>query len=311
MSNPFPFTLDNKRYHTWNYHMRETFGGKVMKIPLDAGFTCPNIDGSKGRGGCIYCSAAGSGDFAGDSSLAITDQFYAMRKRMSSKWPDAQCMAYYQAHTNTYTTVDKLCAVIEPVLALPEVVGVAIATRADCLPEEIMDYLGALSERTWLLVELGLQTIHDRTAEIINRCHTYADFLQGYRKLTGRGIRVCVHLINGLPGETAEMMRETAYQVGQLQPHSVKIHMLHLLKGTKAAALYAQNNLPLLTREAYVSIVCDQLELLPPEIVLQRLTGDGKAEDMIAPLWTQKKTIVLNEIDKLLVRRESWQGKGL
>lgn len=309
--NSFPYSLDNKRYHTQNYALRREFGRKVMKIPLDAGFTCPNIDGTKGRGGCIYCSSAGSGDFAGDNTRDTAAQFREVRARIGGKWPGADYIAYFQAHTNTYAPVSVLRERFEPLLALPEVVGIAVATRADCLSREAIAYLRELADRTWLEVELGLQTAHDDTAHKINRCHSWEEFLGGYRLLREAGLRVAVHLINGLPGETRDRMLETARRVGELRPHSVKIHMLHVLRGTEAAEWYLRGELPLLTREQYVATVCDQLELLPPEIVIQRLTGDGKAEDLIAPLWTRKKTIVLNEIDRELVRRDSFQGRRL
>lgn len=308
MDNPFPHTLDNKRYHTWNYHMHRSFGGKVMKIPLDGGFTCPNIDGRRGWGGCIYCSAAGSGDFAGDAGLDIPTQFGQVRARVGGKWPGAAYIAYFQAHTNTYGSVAQLRARFEPALDIPGVVGIAVATRADCLPPEVVAYLRDLSRRTWLLVELGLQSVHDRTALRINRCHSCAEFVEGYRRLREADVRVCVHLINGLPGEDRAMMLETAEQVGTLHPHSVKLHMLHVLRGTAAARLYEAGQLPLLTREEYVGIVCDQLERLPAETVIQRLTGDGKAADLLAPLWTCRKVEVLNEIDKEMARRGTIQG---
>lgn len=306
--NPFPYTLDNKRYHTWNYHMRGTFGRKVMKISLDAGFTCPNIDGTRGRGGCVYCSPAGSGDFAGDAAIDTAAQFDQVRMRIGGKWPGAAYIAYFQAHTNTYAPPAALRRRFEPVLALDDVVGIAIATRADCLPDAVVDYLGALSRRTWLLVELGLQSVHDGTARRINRCHSYAEFLEGYTKLRKAGLRVCVHLINGLPGEDRAMMLESARQVGKLRPHSVKLHMLHILRRTAAEALYARGEWPMLTREEYVRIVCEQLELFAAETVIQRLTGDGAAADLLAPLWTANKMTVLNEIDKELIRRDSFQG---
>lgn len=308
MNKPFPYSLDNKRYHTWNYHLRQTFGNKVMKLPVDAGFTCPNIDGTRGRGGCIYCSAAGSGDFAGSRRLDTAAQLAEVRERFGGKWPGAWYLAYFQAFTNTYAPVAKLRERFEPALGVPGVVGIAVATRADCLPDDVVAYLEELSRRTWLVVELGLQSVHDGTARRINRCHDYGEFLAGYRKLRDAGLQVCVHLINGLPGEDRPMMLETARQVARLRPHSVKIHMLHILRGTRAAALYEAGRLPLPDRDEYVGIVCDQLELLPAETVIQRLTGDGKSEELIAPLWTGRKTVVLNEIDKELVRRDSAQG---
>ncbi len=308
MENPFPYSDDNKRYHTWNYHLRHKFGGKVCKIPLNAGFTCPNIDGTKGFGGCIYCSSSGSGDFAGDPNHNIVRQFDEVRENMQKKWPQALYIPYFQAHTNTYAPAEILREKFEPVLARKGVVGLSIATRADALEADVLEYLEELNERVYLIVELGLQSVFDQTGERINRCHTFEEFLEGYQKLTARSIPVCVHLIDGLPGENKEMMLESARQVGLLYPHCVKIHLLHILKDTVIASQYAQGKVPILTLEAYVDIVIRQLELLPPETIIQRLTGDGGRDSLIAPLWSLKKFVVLNEIDKEMVRRNTYQG---
>ena len=307
--NPFPYAEDNKRYYTWNYYLRQTFGGKVCKIPLDGGFTCPNIDGAKGTGGCSYCSGRGSGDFAGDPALSIPEQLAQGAAAFSGKWPNARYIAYFQAHTNTYAPLPLIRERLEAALGQPGVVGLSVATRGDCLPEEVADYLAQLSQRIWLMGELGLQTIHEETARRINRCHTLPEFLEGYRRLTERGIPVCIHLIDGLPGETREQMLETVRAVAALEPHSVKIHLLHLLRGTPLGEEYRRFPFPLPSREEYVRLVCDQLELLPPRTVIQRLTGDGPKDALLAPLWSLKKGVVLNEIDKELYRRDSWQGK--
>ena len=308
MQNNFLYSDDNKRYHTWNYHLRHKFGCKVFKVSLNAGFTCPNIDGTKGVGGCIYCSDTGSGDFAGNPHDNIITQFYSVKEQLHKKWEDAKYIAYFQAHTNTYAPLEKLKAVFEPVLALENVVGLSIATRADALPDDVVSYLAELSERTYLTVELGLQSVFDKTGKIINRCHTYAEFLEGYQKLTEKKIPVCVHLIDGLPGETEEMMVQSAYQVGQLRPHCIKIHLLHILKGTPIEKMYESGGLKLLERDEYVNIIIKQLEVLPPETVIQRLTGDGGRDTLIGPLWSLKKFVVLNEIDKEMVRRNTYQG---
>ena len=193
MENPFRYSNTNKRYHTFTYFLEQKFGRKVAKISLDAGFTCPNIDGSKGVGGCTYCSARGSGDFAGDQSLSLREQFEQVRQVMNQKWPDAVYIPYFQAHTNTYAPLEVLKEKFEEALSFPDVMGLAIATRADCITDEIADYLGELAQRTYLEVELGLQSVHDVTGERINRCHSYADFLEGYQKLADRGINICVH----------------------------------------------------------------------------------------------------------------------
>lgn len=309
MQNQFQYSNDNKRYHTWNYHLQQKFGQKIFKVALNAGFTCPNIDGRKGTGGCIYCSSSGSGDFAGNPAQDILSQFHEVRLRMHQKWPEAKYIPYFQAHTNTYAPAAILRERFEGVLAQDGVVGISIATRADCLEEEVLEYLSELNTRTYLVVELGLQSIFDSTGERINRCHTYQEFLEGYQKLKQRGICVCVHLIDGLPGETKEMMLESAEAVAALQPHCVKLHLLHVLRGTVLAELYAQGELSLLSREEYVDIIVSQLELFPPETVIQRLTGDGGRVSLIGPLWSLKKFVVLNEIDKEMLRRDTYQGK--
>lgn len=308
MNNLFEYSLDNKRYHTWNYHLRQKFGEKVFKVSLNAGFTCPNIDGSKGTGGCIYCSDSGSGDFAGNPHEDITKQFEEVKSVISRKWEAAKYIGYFQAHTNTYAPLEVLRSKFEPILAIKNVVGLSIATRADCISDEVLDYLTELNERTYLIVELGLQTIFDQTGKIINRCHTYAEFLDGYARLRERNIPVCVHIIDGLPGETAEMMCETAKQVGLLRPHCVKIHLLHVLKNTPIEKMLSDGRLRLLEKEEYVDIVIRQLELLPKETIIQRVTGDGARDSLIGPEWSLKKFTVMNEIDKEMVRRDTYQG---
>ncbi len=308
MINPFPYSDSNKRYYTLDYHLRQKFSSKVCKVPLNAGFTCPNRDGTKGVGGCTYCSAQGSGDFAGDPSEPIAEQFHKVRELLLKKWPNALCIPYFQAFTNTYAPVEVLKKCFEPVLAWEKTVGLSIATRADCLPDEVVAYLAELNQRTALTVELGLQTIHDETAERINRGHSYAEFLAGYHKLQAHGIPTCIHIINGLPGESREMMLQTVRAVSALRPHSVKLHLLHVLKGTRLAEDYLAGGFETLSLPEYVGIICDQLELLPPETVIQRITGDGARDSLIAPLWSLKKFVVMNEIDKELCRRGSYQG---
>ena len=306
-NNPFFYSDSNKRYHTDDYFLRNKFGKKVFKVTLDAGFTCPNIDGSKGVGGCTYCSSRGSGDFAASPLLSIRQQYDEVRQIMSEKWSDALCIPYFQAHTNTYAPVDVLREKYYEALALPDAVGMSIATRADCLSDSVVELLREIDKKTYLTIELGLQTVHDKTAERINRCHSYAEFLEGYERLSG--LNICVHIINGLPGEDREMMLETARSVGELKPHALKIHLLHVIEGTVMARQYKAGDFDALTLEEYVSTVCDQLELIPAETVIGRITGDGAPESLIAPLWSRKKLVVMNEIDKTLVRRNSYQGK--
>lgn len=302
--NPFPYSDSNKRYHTYAYAMGRRFGGRVSRVCVDAGMTCPNIDGTKGWGGCVYCSPAGSGEFAGHGP--VTGQL--LRGMAEGKRAGAY-IAYFQAHTNTYAPADRLRALYEEALSVEGVAGIAVATRPDCLPEAVCDLLAELARRTYLTVELGLQSIHDETGRRINRCHTTEEFLRGYEKLARRGILTGVHLIDGLPGETPEMMKESAKLVGSLRPHLVKLHLLYVAEGTALAGWYRNGRCPLMDRETFVKTVCDQLELLPAETVIGRLTGDGAPETLIAPLWSKKKLCVLNEVDKELARRDSWQGK--
>lgn len=310
MQNSFLYSLDNKRYHTWNYFLRTKFGCKVSKVALNGGFTCPNIDGTKGVGGCTYCSG-GSGDFAGCVNLSITEQFYQVAERMGKKWHDMKYMPYFQAHTNTYAPLERLKKLYSEALALHDVVGLCIATRPDCISDEVMDYLEEISHKTYLLVELGLQTVFDETGDKINRCHTYQEFLDCYNKLQSRGINVCVHLILGLPGETHEMIKESVKTVAKLRPQCVKLHLLHILDGTKMAEEYKAGKLKCMELFEYVSLIVDCLELLPKETVIQRLTGDGARDKLIAPLWSLKKFVVLDEIDKEMVRRDTYQGKKI
>ena len=305
----FIYSDDNKLYHTWNYHLRHKFGCKIMKIALNAGFTCPNIDGSKGYGGCTYCSASGSGDFAGNAEDSIVCQFEAIKEKMHRKWKEGKYMPYFQAHTNTYAPVEVLRRRFEPVLRQPGVVGISIATRADCLAEDVLDYLSELNERTYLIVELGLQSVYDGTGERINRCHTFDEFLSGYNELKKRNINVCVHLIDGLPDETDEMMVESARVVGLLNPHCVKLHLLHILKGTVMEKELQEGKIRLLERDEYVDIIIRQLEVLSPQTVIQRLTGDGGRESLIGPMWSLKKFEVLNAIDKEMQSRQTYQGR--
>ncbi len=307
-TNPFPFSDSNKRYYTQDYYLRSRFGKKVIKLALNVGFSCPNRDGTKGVGGCTYCSNELSGDFAGNPHESVLAQIEAQKSMMSSKWKDGYYIPYFQAGTNTYAPLEVLKPLFETAITPHNTVGLAIATRPDCLPLETIDYLQELSQRTYLTVELGLQTIHDQTGEYINRGHTFQEFLTTYELLKSKGINVCVHIINGLPFETHSMMLETMKTLAELHPHSVKVHMLHILKGTKMAQQYLDGEFSLLTLEEYTQLVCDQLEVLPQDVIVQRLTGDGAKDSLIAPLWTLKKFVVMNEIDKELVRRGSFQG---
>ncbi len=309
--NPYKNTDSNKRYFTYDYYLRRRFGRKVAKIPLDIGLTCPNIDGKCGVGGCIYCSGRGSGDFAASPLLSVTEQYKITRQRLSGKWSTAACIAYFQAHTNTYAPVELLRKRFFEALELEGVVGINIATRADCLPEDVCALLGELSEKTALTVELGLQSSCDATAELINRGHSFEDFNEGYGRLRSMvpKAEVCVHIIFGLPGESREQMLKTVSDVAELRPEQVKIHLLHVLRDTRLAQMYAEGGYTPLEKDAYVSLVADAIELLPPDTVVARVTGDGMGEELLAPGWSRKKVSVINDIDKLLYARNSWQGK--
>lgn len=310
-SNPFPNSDSNKRYYTYDYYLRRTFGAKCAKIPLDAGFSCPNIDRSPDGRGCVYCSPRGSGDSVPEG-LSLREQYDAGRAALSSKWDTSRCIAYLQAHTNTYAPVCRLRAIYDEVLTFPGVVGLNIATRADCLPPDVCSLLAEVSERTRLTVELGLQSSSDETADRIRRGHTFGQFCEGFARLRAAAPRaeICVHIILGLPGEDEETMLQTVRDVALLHPEQVKIHLLHVLRGTALAEDFRRGCYQPLTQEEYVSLVCRALTLLPPDIVIARLTGDGIADDLLAPLWSRRKTCVINEIDKQLFAQNLWQGKS-
>ena len=305
----FKYKIENKRYHTWNYYLRQKFGCKVFKVSINAGFTCPNIDGKIGYGGCTYCSKDGSGDFAGNPKDNLVKQFYEIREMMSKKWNDAKYIGYFQAFTNTYAPVEVLKEKFETILEQDGVVGLSISTRPDCIPDDVLEYLAELNDRTNLWVELGLQSVHECTSKIINRGHNFEVFENCVERLRKHNIDVVVHIIDGLPGETHEMMMETARVVSKMDVQGIKIHLLHVIEGTSMANMLKKGNMRLLEKDEYVNIVCDQLEILPQEMVIHRLTGDGKKENLIGPLWSLKKWEVLNAIDDELKRRNSWQGK--
>lgn len=309
--NPFIYSDSNKRYHTLNYFYQQKFKSKVFKVSLNAGFSCPNLDGTVGVGGCIYCSKLGSGEFAGHLGDNLIKQFNDVKSILHKKWPEALYIGYFQARTNTYAPVNILKDKYETILNLDNVVGLSIATRPDAISDEVFEYLKELNNKTFLTIELGLQTIHSKTTKLINRCHTLECFTEMVYKLKKANINVVVHIINGLPYETKEMMLETVNYLNKLPINGIKVHMLHILKNTELAQLYQTKPFHVLTKEEYVDIVCDQLESLHPDIVIERITGDPKVEDLIEPNWLIKKFSVLNEIDKELARRDTYQGFNL
>ena len=297
----FLYTLDNKRYHTLNYFFRNKFNSKVFKVALNAGFSCPNYK----TGGCIYCKSGSGNSY---KNMDLIEQFDLVKIPLEKKWPNSKYIAYFQANTNTYADVDILREKYESVLKIPNVIGLDIATRSDALSDEVLDYLEELNKKTFLMVELGLQSMHEDTLKFINRGHDLNNFEEALLKLKERNIFTVVHIINGLPGETKEMMVETAKYLNSLGINGIKIHMLYVSKDTPLAKTYLANTFHMLSKEEYIDIVCEQLEYLSPEVVIMRITGDPLKEDVIAPTWLLKKFSVLNDIDKEMKKRDIYQG---
>lgn len=311
MNNPFIYSNTNKRYYTLDYYYKNKFHCKVCKISLNAGFNCPNLDGTLGYGGCIYCSKSGSGEFAGKIGDHLLKQFNDVKKIYEKKWPQAKYIGYFQARTNTYAPLEKLKEAYETILKEENVIGLSIATRSDSITNECLDYLDELNKRTYLTIELGLQTIKEDTTKLINRCHTLDNFEEMVKKLRSRNIDVVVHIINGLPYETKEDMIATTKYLSNLDIQGIKIHMLSILKDTALEKLYEKEKFHILTKEEYIDIVVSQLENIRKDIVIHRITGDPKIEDLIEPSWLTKKFCVLNDIDKEMVKRQTYQGKNL
>lgn len=307
----FKYSNTNKRYHTLDYFYKNKFHEKVFKVSLNGGFTCPNIDGSVGFGGCIYCSKSGSGEFAGNKEDSLTEQFLKVKKMMHKKWPQAKYIGYFQARTNTYAPVNELRDKYEEILKQDNVIGLNIATRPDSISAECLDYLEELNKRTYLTIELGLQTIHEKTAKLINRCHSLECFEKMVKELRKREINVVVHIINGLPYETKDDMLETVKYLNTLDIQGLKIHMLSITRDTPLEKLFEKDKFHVLSKDEYIDIVINQLELLREEIVIHRITGDPKKEDLIEPKWLLKKFVVLNDIDKEMVKRNTYQGAKL
>lgn len=299
----------DKAYHSLDYYLRQKFGEKVIKISLDGGFTCPNRDGTLSNKGCIFCSGRGSGDFTPSSILPITEQFVQARNLLKTKWAMGKYIAYFQAFTNTYAPVDELKKKYEEALSLPDVIGIAIATRPDCLNHSILDLLHEINKKTYLWVELGLQTMHDNTASLIQRGYTLTCFEEAVNNLSKINIETVVHLILGLPGEDKDDILSSIKYVGRQPVQGIKLHLLHILKNTPLNDLYLNSPFHILELEEYIDLVVDCLELLPQHIVIHRMTGDGPKELLIAPSWSKNKRAVLNGIHKRLKERNTWQGK--
>lgn len=301
--------MDGKRYNTLNTQLQNIFGEKVMKLSLDGGFTCPNRDGKVGTRGCIFCGEDGSGAFAGSRDISIRDQIKEQKKLLSKKWKAEKYIAYFQNFTNTYAPMDYLRKIYNEALEVDNVVGLAIATRPDCLEEKVLDLLEDLNKRTFLWVELGLQTIHKKTACFIRRGYPLEIYDKAIDELRKRDIRVVTHLIIGLPYETRDDILQSVKYVAGKKIWGIKLHSLYIQKGTDLYDYYLKSPFKIMTREEYVSLIVDALELLPKEMTIHRLTGDGKKEELFEPLWSKDKSVVLTSIDKELKYRQSFQGR--
>ena len=309
MKNDFKYSFNEKRYHTFNYYLKTTYNCKVAKVILDAGFSCPNRDGKKAYGGCIFCSQSGSGDSNNYSSQDILKQYENNKKIMDNKWPNALYIPYFQSYSNTYGPLEKIKNMLQPFIHNDEVCEIAISTRCDCLEDDVLQFLNTLTKYKPIWIELGLQTSNDHTGEIINRQYTFDDFKNALNRLNDTNIKTCVHIMNGLPFESKDDMLQTVKDISHLNFDGIKIHMLHIIKDTTLAYLYEKNHYDLISRDEYIELIVKQLELLKPEVIIQRLTGDPIANDLIEPKWLLNKTTILNDIDKLMRKLDIYQGK--
>lgn len=300
--------IKSKPYNTFSEELKRRFGCKVQRISVDAGFTCPNRDGRLGTEGCIFCGGHGSGSHGIPRGFSLAAQIEDGKEVMVRKYRANKFMVYFQAYSNTYAPLEQLQALYAEALSVPDVVGLIIATRPDCLPERVLDYLAELSRHTCLWLELGLQSIHDKSLSLINRRHDYACSVDAVLRAKSKGLRVCAHVMLGLPGESPTEMLAMAGELNRLAVDGVKLHLLHVMKGTRLAEMYERGELQMLDRDGYAGLVCDFLELLDPAILIHRLTGDGGHDYLIAPLWSLKKFEVLNLIDAELERRGTRQG---
>lgn len=299
----------DKRYFSLDYYLKHTFGEKIYRLSLNGGMTCPNRDGTLGTRGCIFCSAGGSGDFAATPALSVTEQIKEAKSRITAKSNCRKYIAYFQAYTNTYASVSYLRNLFTEALSHPDIVALSIATRCDCLPDEILDLLEELNHHKPVWVELGLQTIHKTTLTQIRSGFTLSQYEDAVYALHSRGITIITHLILGLPDETREMMRASVSYIATLPIQGVKLQLLHVLKNTDLGTMYEKDPFPLFSLEEYCSFIADCITLLPPEFVIHRLTGDGSRNLLLAPLWSTDKKRVLNTIQKILQEKDLWQGK--
>lgn len=294
----------SSRFYSLNDYFKEHYNEKIYKVSLDGGMTCPNRDGKIGYGGCIFCSEAGSGDFAGDRRKSITEQIEEQLKLIEKKFPEGKVMAYFQNFTNTYAPVEYLKEIYEEALSHPRVMGLAIGTRPDCIPEDVLKLLSELNKKTFLWVELGLQTVNENTADFINRGYPLKVYIDTAKKLNEKNIKFVTHLIVGLPGDSRKDIIEAAKLVDRCGSWGLKVHLLHILKGTRLEKYYNETNFKVYEKEEYVALIADILEIVNSKMVIHRLTGDGKKEDLVAPLWSLNKRDVLNRIQMELKNRE-------
>lgn len=301
---------NNKRYHTLDYEFKKIFGEKAIKLSIDGDFTCPNRDGTIGEKGCIFCSERGSGEFTSDKCKSITEQIIEQKQIMSKKWISNTYIAYFQNYTNTYDTVENLRIKFYEALSSPNIKGLAIATRPDCINEEIAALLSEINSKTFLWIELGLQTANDNTAKFLRRGYKLSQFDYAVNLLKSKNIKIVAHLIIGLPGESKYQIIDSVKYISNLNIWGIKLHMLHIIRNTDLEVYYNKNKFKILSQEEYVNIICDSLECLNSNIVIHRITGDGKKSDLIEPLWSLNKLKVLSDIDMELKNRQSIQGKN-
>lgn len=301
--------MSNKRYNTLNNELKRIFGGKVMKLSIDGGFTCPNRDGTKGSRGCIFCGEEGSGEFAGSRYIPIKEQLEQQKNLLSSKWKSDKYIVYFQNFTNTYGPIDRLRELYDEALSLEGVVGIAIATRPDCLDEDIVALLSEINKKTFLWVELGLQSIHEKTEKFIRRGYPLSLYDKATDDLKRNNIRTVTHLIIGLPNESKDEMIQSVKYVARTNTWGIKLHSLYIQRDTDLYNDYIKNPFPIMTMDEYISIIVESLELLPKSIIVHRITGDGKKDLLVEPKWSLNKLKVLTSIDKELKIRDTFQGK--
>ncbi|MDD2258489.1 MAG: TIGR01212 family radical SAM protein [Bacilli bacterium] len=303
------FVTSQHKYNTLSDYFKNKYSSKVFKVSLDGGFTCPNRDGTISDKGCIYCSEKGSGEFAGNRLDSLRKQFEEIKNNILKKWPNSKYIVYFQSFTNTYAPLDKLKKLYEDAIKLDEkIVAISISTRPDCLSNEIIDYLNDLNKRIPVMIELGLQSKHEETNKYINRGYTLDVFTNAVKKLREKNIETIVHIINGLPNETLEDMKDTIKYINTLDIQGLKIHNLYVVKNSRLGKEYLKNPFPMLTLKEYVNIVTEQLAILDPKIIIHRINGDPKKEELIVPTWSLQKFIIMNEIDKEMIRKKYYQG---